>query len=63
METVMHFADFSFCNACKHKDTYEADEPCHSCLETAMVPNSPTGYPINYDGPKVDGIKRRDRDE
>lgn len=50
METIKHIADFSYCKTCKHKDTKEVDEPCHSCMETEYV--EATHYPISYDGPK-----------
>lgn len=38
--------DETMCRSCIFENTYEAEEPCHSCMEAATNENSKK--PINY---------------
>ncbi len=46
MEGTVKLVDFTFCNTCQNKDTYENDEPCNTCLRCSARENSVK--PINY---------------
>jgi hypothetical protein len=45
-EKTLKIVDFSYCNKCAHKDVYEGDEPCNTCLCSGVNENSVK--PVNY---------------
>ena len=48
MENIEIMVDHEkYCKTCKHKDTYECDEPCNDCLDYPMNVNSEK--PLRYE--------------
>lgn len=62
MEITTKFVDFSYCDTCKHRDTYEGDDPCNECL-TSPARDDDSRKPVMYsedDGAKnTSNITRR----
>ena len=47
MEIIEKIVDFTYCNTCKHKESKDYLDPCHTCLNNFV--NVHSVRPVNYE--------------
>lgn len=60
MEPQKKIVDFKLCVHCKHYNEPQEEDPCNTCLTQNYNDNS--HYPVAYDGPRPERVKRRHED-